>query len=162
MVGGVAGTCLCEAHWLSAGGRSERCHCPGHEGRLHLGGGRQRHQPTLPHDRESKVSEKTVLFTCCPYFICTFCIHVITSMSRLLLPQESKDEEQLSRICPSWRKFCALTDLLEYSLSEVAEWLPRKKFASFTGNEMTALIKALFEDTPKRHGILTSILEMST
>ena len=83
-------------------------------------------------------------------------------MGRLLLPQESKDEEQLSRICPSWWKFCALTDLLEYSLSEVAEWLPRKKFASFTGNEMTALIKALFEDTPKRQGILTSILEMST
>jgi len=82
--------------------------------------------------------------------------------AKLLLPHESKDEDQLSRICPSFNKFCALTDLLEYSLSEVAEWLPRKKFASFTGNEMTALIKALFEDTSKRQGILTSILEMSS
>ena len=79
-----------------------------------------------------------------------------------MLPQESKDDDQLGRICPSFNKFIALTDLLEYSLSEVAEWLPRKKFASFTGNEMTALIKALFEDTSKRQGILTSILEMSS
>ena len=55
-----------------------------------------------------------------------------------------------------------MTDLLEYSLSEVADWLPRKKFSSFTGNEMTSLIKALFEDTPRRQSILESILEMSS
>jgi hypothetical protein len=82
--------------------------------------------------------------------------------ARLVFPDESKDDESLCRICASWRKFLALTDLLEYSLSEVAEWLPRKKFSSFTGLEMTCLIKALFDDSSRRHGILASILEMSS
>ena len=69
-----------------------------------------------------------------------------------------------SRVEPSgsWVKFLALTDLLEFSLSDVAEWLPRKKFATFTGSEMTALIKALFEDTPRRQTLLASILQMSS
>lgn len=56
----------------------------------------------------------------------------------------------------------ALTDLLEYSLGDVAEWLPKKKFSSFTGQEMTSLIKALFEDTDKRLQILQSILAMAS
>ena len=82
---------------------------------------------------------------------------------RLIFPSgEGKDDDSLQRVCGSWRKFLALTDLLEFSLSEVAEWLPRKKFASFTGGEMNALIRALFEDSPRRQGILSSILEMSS
>eukprot|EP00596_Hydrurales_sp_CCMP1899_P008559 CAMPEP_0119049468 /NCGR_PEP_ID=MMETSP1177-20130426/64842_1 /TAXON_ID=2985 /ORGANISM="Ochromonas sp, Strain CCMP1899" /LENGTH=658 /DNA_ID=CAMNT_0007026749 /DNA_START=596 /DNA_END=2572 /DNA_ORIENTATION=- len=72
------------------------------------------------------------------------------------------DNEAVCKIVPSWSKFCALTDLLEYSLSEVAEWLPRRKFSSFTGSEMNKLIKALFEDSPRRKGILNSILEMTS
>ena len=72
------------------------------------------------------------------------------------------DDEAVCKIVSSWSKFCALTDLLEYSLSEVAEWLPRRKFSSFTGSEMSKMIKALFEDSPRRKGILNSILEMTS
>lgn len=71
-------------------------------------------------------------------------------------------DNDMRKYSASWTKFCALTDLLEYSASEVAEWLPRRKFSSFTGNEMTSLIKALFEDSARRQGILTAILEMSS
>jgi hypothetical protein len=81
---------------------------------------------------------------------------------RLIFPTEGKDDEAMQRVCGSWRKFQALTDLLEYSLSEVAEWLPRKKFSAFTGNEMSSLLRALFEDTPRRQAVLASILEMSS
>ena len=46
--------------------------------------------------------------------------------NRLIFPSgEGRDEEALARVCASWRKFLALTDLLEYSLTDVAEWLPR-------------------------------------
>lgn len=38
----------------------------------------------------------------------------------------------------------------------------RRKFASFSGNEMSNMIRALFEDSPRRKGILNSILEMSS
>ena len=41
----------------------------------------------------------------------------------------------------SWTKFCALADLLEYSLSDISEWLPRRKFAMFTGQELSSLIR---------------------
>lgn len=47
---------------------------------------------------------------------------------RMIFPAESElgnDDEALSSVCPTWTKFLALTDLLDYSLSEVAEWLPR-------------------------------------
>jgi hypothetical protein len=43
----------------------------------------------------------------------------------------------------SWSKFCALTDLLEFSLSDISEWLPRRKFAMFTGPEMSSLIRCV-------------------
>jgi hypothetical protein len=38
---------------------------------------------------------------------------------------ESVDESRLSSLVGSWGKFCALTDLLEFSLSDISEWLPR-------------------------------------
>jgi hypothetical protein len=77
--------------------------------------------------------------------------------------RECQDSDNgMRKYSASWTKFCALTDLLEYSASEVAEWLPRRKFSSFTGNEMSSLIKALFEDSSRRQGILTAILEMSS
>lgn len=47
------------------------------------------------------------------------------ALSRSVFLTAGSDEENLSKIAGSWSKFCALTDLLEYSLSEVAEWLPR-------------------------------------
>lgn len=36
---------------------------------------------------------------------------------------DSKDEDKMA--VASWSKFAALTDLLEYSLSDIADWLPR-------------------------------------
>ena len=74
---------------------------------------------------------------------------------------DSSSEESIVRVIPSWSKFVTLTDLLDYSISEVIEWLPRKKFASFTSFELTALIKALFDDSERRQNILNLILEMS-
>lgn len=67
----------------------------------------------------------------------------------------------LHALIPSWNKFCVLTELLDFSISEVTEWLPRKKFTSFTAQELGALIKALFEDSVRRQNILNLILEMS-
>ena len=82
---------------------------------------------------------------------------------RTLLPVADVNVEmQLKQICPSWSKFVALTDLLEYNLNDIADGLSRKKFANFTTKEMTSLIKALFEDTPKRQTLLQSIADMAT
>ena len=36
-----------------------------------------------------------------------------------------EDHKLFLKAVPSWDKFCGMTDLLVYSLSEVAEWLPR-------------------------------------
>mmetsp|Transcript_21014 Transcript_21014/g.30337 ORF Transcript_21014/g.30337 Transcript_21014/m.30337 type:complete len:765 (+) Transcript_21014:80-2374(+) len=74
---------------------------------------------------------------------------------------DARDDESLLTLVGSWGKFCALSDLLEFSLSEIAEWLPRRKFSSFTGNEMASLVRALFEDSARRQNILSSILEIS-
>ena len=74
----------------------------------------------------------------------------------------SANDDNTLRAVASWVKFCVLTDLLGYSLSEVAEWLKRRKFVSFTGNEMSAIVKALFEDSARRQSVLKSILEMTT
>lgn len=81
---------------------------------------------------------------------------------RFIFPSGSSSEEYMQKLAVSWNKFCALTDLLEYSLSEIAEWLPRKKFSSFTSQQLSTLIRALFEDSIKRQNLLTSILDMST
>ena len=91
---------------------------------------------------------------CLDYFFPFYC--------RLIFPNEGKDDLSMLRICSSWKRFVGLTDLLEYSLSELAEWLPRKKFSFFTGAEMAQLVRALFEDTPRRKHVLASILEMSS
>ena len=69
------------------------------------------------------------------------------------------DHEQMTKFAGSWDKFVALTDLMEYSLSEISEMLSASKFASFTENEMTNLIKALFEDSEKRKAVLSAILD---
>jgi hypothetical protein len=74
----------------------------------------------------------------------------------------SSNVESVTHLCPSWWKFIALTDLLEYSLSEIAQQLPLRKFAAFTGNEMTSLIKALFDDSPRRQSVLEAVAQMSS
>lgn len=71
-------------------------------------------------------------------------------------------EQKCQQVCASWKKFGALSDLLEYSLSEIADQLPLRKFSAFTGHEMCRLIKALFEDTPRRQTILNSIMDMAS
>lgn len=70
---------------------------------------------------------------------------------------DSRGRGTMEKHAPSWHKFCSLADLLEMSASEVAEWLPRRKFAAFTGQEMTSLIKALFEDSPRRVLLLKAL-----
>jgi protein transport protein DSL1/ZW10 len=68
--------------------------------------------------------------------------------------------DNVQRMVPSYNKFVVLTDLLDFSISDVMEWLPRKKFASFTSAELSALIKALFDDSERRQNILNLILDM--
>ena len=88
---------------------------------------------------------------------------VYVLLCRSLLPTtDSNAELNLKHICPSWSKFTALTDLLEYNLNDIADGLSRKKFANFTSKEMASLIKALFEDTPRRQTLLQSIADMAT
>jgi len=53
-----------------------------------------------------------------------------------------------------------LTDLLDYNLNDIADGLSRKKFACFTSLEISNLIKALFEDSPRRQSLLNSIAEV--
>lgn len=76
-------------------------------------------------------------------------------MSQLLHERES-----LSEYVPSWQKFVTLSDLMEYSLSEIAELLPRGQFSTFTADEMIHLIRALFEDNARRQAVITSIQSM--
>ena len=100
----------------------------------------------------------------------TDCISVtaatdIGRINRILLTAKyafiDTSEDNVTAMVPSWNKFSVLTELLDYSISEVTEWLPRKKFSSFTPQELGALIKALFEDSERRQNILNLILEMS-
>jgi centromere/kinetochore protein ZW10 len=81
---------------------------------------------------------------------------------RSAFPEDMQSDAEMCKCVASWGKFLAITDLLEYTLSDIAEALPKRKFSSFTGTEMTLLIKALFEDSSRRQAILTSILDMST
>ena len=99
---------------------------------------------------------------------------------RMRASLRDSSEDALNREVASWGKFLALTDLLEYSLSDVAEWLPkcvnfmlsvhqkandfegRRKFSSFTRSEMMSLIKALFQESPRRQLVLSTIAEMRT
>ena len=74
----------------------------------------------------------------------------------------SSQEEKIVKVCASWKKFLALTDLLEYNLTDIADQLPRRKFNSFTSQEICHLIKALFEETPRRQTVLNSVVAMSS
>lgn len=67
------------------------------------------------------------------------------------------DKTLASFPCPSWRKLATLTELLDYSLYDIAEAISCQRCSCFTAREMTRLIGALFEDTPKRQALLDSI-----
>ena len=56
----------------------------------------------------------------------------------------------------------ALTDLLEYSLSEISEMLSASKFSLFTEAEICSLIRAIFEDSPRRKTLLSAIQDRAT
>ncbi|RYH19636.1 hypothetical protein EON65_25825 [archaeon] len=58
-------------------------------------------------------------------------------------------------------KFVVLTDLLDYSLTDIAEALSSQRCVMFTSKEMTRLVLALFEDSPKRQALLDSIQMVS-
>lgn len=60
-------------------------------------------------------------------------------------------------VCPHFDKFCALTDMLEFKLNDIANGLNRKKFADFTAAEMVKLVRALFEESPRRQTLLEAI-----
>ena len=75
--------------------------------------------------------------------------------------QEDNRMTLLETVCPSWKKFLALTDLFEYSLSEVGEWLPKKKFSPFTDIEMTGLITSIFPKSQKRQEVFAAITDLS-
>jgi hypothetical protein len=83
--------------------------------------------------------------------------------SSALVPADEGTDEQShwKNVCPSWDKFLGLTDLLEFNLNDIADGLSRKRFVSFTGQEMINLIKALFEDSPRRQSLISSIAEIS-
>ena len=78
---------------------------------------------------------------------------------RAFIPSEEDTSKPIT-VCPSWDKFVALTDLLDYNLNDIADGLSRKKFACFTSLEISNLIKALFEDSPRRQSLLNSIAEV--
>jgi len=53
-----------------------------------------------------------------------------------------------------------LAEVLDYSLYDIAEALSAHRCSCFTSKEMSKLIVALFEDTPKRHTLLESIKQV--
>lgn len=88
---------------------------------------------------------------------------IFVANCRMLLPAEDAASNiSIRTVCPSWRKFAALSDLFEFNLNDIADGLSKKKFTDFTTAEMTSLIKALFEDSPRRQSMLHSIAEMNS
>jgi len=75
---------------------------------------------------------------------------------------EHKANLALAQVCPSWPRFIAACAVLEASLTDIADWLPSRRLACFTGREMAGLVRALFEESPKRQAILQSVDEMSS
>ena len=65
----------------------------------------------------------------------------------------------LESYVPNWCRFCVLTDLLQYSMSDIAEWYARRKFVCFSNKEMRQLIYALFIDSPRRQKVLKAFEE---
>lgn len=51
---------------------------------------------------------------------------------------------------------------MEFKLNDIANGLNRKRFADFTAAEMIKLVKALFEDSPRRQTLLASIEALPT
>jgi centromere/kinetochore protein ZW10 len=94
-------------------------------------------------------------------------IFKIIQRSRSLLPDGSGNEREMVAIslenigsknmCPSYNKFCALTDILEFKLNDIANGQNRKRFADFTVAEIVRLVTALFEDSPRRQTLLAAI-----
>lgn len=100
---------------------------------------------------------------------CCWCAVIVVNYFlfsiRAFLPAEDADTTTNASakvaVCPSWEKFVALTDLLDYNLNDIADGLSRKKFACFASSEISRLIKALFEDSPRRQSLLQSIAEVA-
>ena len=75
------------------------------------------------------------------------------------VPTYENDQIIISLIA-CWSKFVTLVDILQYSISEMIELLPRKRFQLFTPQEMAGLVKALFQNSPKRQNLLQAISEV--
>jgi hypothetical protein len=60
-------------------------------------------------------------------------------------------------MCASYAKFCALTDMLEFKLNDIADGVNKRKFVDFTPLEMIKLVRSLFEDTPRRQTLIQGL-----
>ena len=69
-------------------------------------------------------------------------------------------DNTINSLSCSWNKFCALSDLLEYSLSEVSEALNKLKTIGFTQQELSSFVKAKHNENPRIQNILSIILEI--
>ena len=77
----------------------------------------------------------------CAYYIYVECIsessggevcRIFSSLHKLKSALNPPSDGAITNLVESWGKFTALTDLLEYSLSDISEALPKGKFSSFT------------------------------
>jgi len=69
-------------------------------------------------------------------------------------------DSNINSLSSSWNKFCALSDLLEFSLSEVTEALPKLKSTGFTQQELSCFVKAKHSNNSRCQSILNIILEL--
>lgn len=81
----------------------------------------------------------------------------INKLFKLIQKVKNNFNSTISIYVKSWDKFVALTDLLLYSTTDIADNLSRRKFSSFTVMELVSLTKALFQDSPKRESLLKQI-----
>lgn len=65
-------------------------------------------------------------------------------------------------MCASYVKFCALTDMLEFKLNDIADGVNKRKFVDFKPLEMIKLVRSLFEDTPRRHTLIQGLEAAAT
>lgn len=84
---------------------------------------------------------------------------IFKTVQRIRASFPDPSDAAVAKAAVSWTKFLALTDLLEFSLSDVAEWLPKRRFSAFTSSEMASLVRALFQDTARRQAVLATIAE---
>jgi hypothetical protein len=59
--------------------------------------------------------------------------------------------------CPSWPKFKACGDVLEFSMEQMGEQLRAGGFRAFSSTELAGLVTALFQPSSSRNSLLAAI-----